>query len=126
MSDRIDPRRPYSLWLDEYNDWPEAERPTFTYRRMSGAEYMDICDAYDGMNNEQLTMRKRLTGLFAAARVGLVGWSNQINLETGEAQEFDLEKLEKIFDQNDADHLIGKRILHGRLSAEDKKKSESS
>lgn len=125
MSDRIDPRRPYKVWLDEYNDWLESERPTFTYRRMSGSEYMDICDAYDGMNNDALTMRERITGLFRATRVGLIGWENQINLETGDKQPFDIALLESVIDHTDADQLIGKRVLGGRLSPDDKKKSAS-
>jgi hypothetical protein len=125
MSDRIDPRRPYQVWLDDFNDWPDGERPTFTYRRMSGSEAMDIADLLDESQNPDLTSRQSLKLIFKAARIGLLGWSCQVNLETGEAQQFDVALLERVIDPSEARTLVLKRITHGHLSPEDKKKSAS-
>jgi hypothetical protein len=122
---KYDPRQPYKVWLKSFDEWPEAERPTFTYRRTNGAESLQLIDAYEGLYDETKAVRERYALLFDALRVGLIGWTNQFNPATGEQVEFSADKLELLIDHLEADELLGKRMSHARTSAEDKKKSES-
>lgn len=125
MSDRkYDPQQPYKLWLDACADIPEADRPTFTYRRLSGRERLQLLDIWEGLSDESRGTIERVRAVFDGARIGLLGWANQIDIASGKPVEFSGEAFDLIADQLEAIELIGQRLSHSQASDDDKKKSE--
>lgn len=114
----FDPRQPYDLWLDSMADVPENERPTFTFRRMTEAEYLRF-DAVFALLDKPAS---ECSGeVFAALAAGLLGWKHQVDLATGEPLAFDAAKLSQTLDFAEAWQLIGKRANRARPGAEEKK-----
>ncbi len=127
MSDRkFDPRQPYKVCLPDFDDVPVSERPSYTYRRVSGSQFFVLQDALDSVGNESdASYRDRVGILYDACRMGLVDWDNQIDLDTGEPLPFDAAKLEQTMDHFEVMRLLQRRMQHASISADDKKKSAS-
>lgn len=124
MSDRkYDPRRPYKVWLGCFHDFPESERPTFTYRRASADEWDKIADAVDA---EIATVDAKTfsANVFAVAVIGLMGWDNQVNTETGDIIPYDATKLRSVVNTIEAMELCRLRVRGSMVTLDEKKTSE--
>ena len=121
---KYDPRRPYKVWLPCFNDFPEDQRPTFTYRRASADEWDRIAEAIDGgpQDDDSKTVSQRV---FKLALIGLIDWDRQVNVETGEEIPFDPAKIRSVINTGEALELCGLRLQASRVSHEEKKTSES-
>jgi hypothetical protein len=130
---KCDPRRPHDIWLSCFDDYPESERPVFTYRRTSAAEREQITDSLiepEGLDADALRAwrRKQMReGIYQLLLVGLVGVRNQVNLETGEpvAEVKGWEDMRLLLDFPDADELLMKRLAGGVMTTAEKKGSVS-
>lgn len=124
MSSKCDPRAPFDVWLSVFDDVPADERPTFRYRRTSYAEMNRIAEISEEMRNASDFKASRVK-IIEAAAIGLIGWSNQVDVETGDAIPFDKDALAKVINHLEADELLGRRADAAHLSRADKKKSDS-
>ncbi len=125
MSERkYDPRRPYKVWLECFNDFPESERPTFTYRRASADEWDQIADAVDAEANQQTDPKSVSQRVFSVASIGLMGWDRQVNPATGESVPFDIGKLRSVINTKEAVELCELRLQGSTLTLDEKKTSE--
>lgn len=116
----IDPRRTYKLWLDIFADLPFAERPVFVYRRITGAEYLDIAKQESAAGK---SVAEQTAEIYEAVKVGLVDWTSQTNAATGEPVPFDAARLSEVLDPMEAQEIIGKRLFGARTSGDDLKNS---
>ncbi len=121
---KCDPRAPFELWLSVFDDADAAARPTFTYRRVSSAEFDRMDDLYRSVA-ETGEVKASNAKLIEIAAIGLIDWKNQVDVESGEAIPFDASKLRSVINHIEANELIGKRFLAASLKPEDKKKLDS-
>jgi hypothetical protein len=103
---------------------PEAERPTFELRFVTGAESRRIrklaTEAANLKQEEQATAKfLEAMGLF------VVGWRNLKHPRTGEPISFDLAKLEEVLSNSELAELFWRGQSHLALTEDDLKKSVS-
>lgn len=121
MAAGFDPRQPYPLSLDCFQDVPAEERPTWTFRRVNGAEYVEINSVYEITPETTHAFQE---AVLKALQVGLIGWTNQVDVATGEIVPFDPVRIAQIVNAQEAMELIDKRLQRGRLTAGELKNSE--
>lgn len=125
MSDRkYDPQQPYKLWLKECAEIPDDERPTFTYRRLSGREFTALVEKWEYLADETATRKSRLNAMMDGAKLGLLGWDRQTDITTGDDVPFNPDDLDLIIDHKQAVEIIESRLFVAEVSNDDKKKSE--
>lgn len=117
----FDPKQTYSVSLDFFSDVPEKERPCFVYRRINGREYNEIAKTKE---LEGRLLSEQTEAIYAALRIGLVDWKNQIDPATNEAIPFDAERLPDVLDPVEGMELVDKRLFGARLSGAERKNSE--
>lgn len=117
----FDPRVPYDLWLDCFDKCDDAQRPTFKFRRLNGAEFNEVGKAiYDSAPTDT---QQFSDSVFAAFKTGLIGWRHQIDPATEQEVPFELAHVEQVINAQEAFNLCQKRIERGRLSGADLKNS---
>lgn len=119
----FDPQQTYSLSLDFYADVPAETRPCLTYRRINGREYGEIvrenCEHTKSIDNGGHGNEH----VYAALRVGLVDWKNQIDPSTNDPVAFDPQRLCDILDPVEAIELVSKRLYAARVNGKQLKNS---
>lgn len=138
---KYDPRQPYTLSIPSMADVEPSERPTFTFRRLNGAEYDQLATVSD----EDRPTREMHTAIYEAFCVGLIGWRNQVDPATleeipfpsvaqrsseayeeqaGQLTKAKLEAaLRRIITPEEAWQVIGERLKAARLNHHEKKVS---
>ncbi len=122
MSDRkYDPRGSFDIVLSVFADYPEDQRPTFTYRRLSVAEWDQLDDEAEKLSKlaSNKEYRSRIVELSAN---GLIGWDKQVDIETGAAVPFDVTQIHRVINHDDAMELCAQRKDHCAMTFVDKKK----
>ncbi len=122
MSERkYDPRGSFDIVLSVFSDYPAEQQPTFTYRRLSVAEWDAMDDEADKLRDLTSTKeyRKRVVEL---ATKGLLGWDKQVDIETGDAVPFDISQISRVINHDDAMELCAHRKDHCTMTFVDKKK----
>lgn len=112
-------RFPYVLQFDR--DKPEGEQPTFWFRSLSMREWKTLARLYDALDQDNVV--KRLDDVIAAIRIGLVGWNNLIDPDTGEQIPYAPDELERLIDPFEANELFEALVGQNRATADDKKNS---
>ncbi len=106
---------------------PEAQRPTFVYRYLTGDEWLAVCELRDGLEQAG-DAREGSAAIYEAACTGLVGWKHMVDERCEPPREIPFaagaEALRAIVGPVEACELIA-RIVNTRITAEDKKKSDS-
>lgn len=118
MSVGFDPRVPYWISPDSYKDIPEAERPAFQFRRLNGAEFVELSSIVEYNGTSTADEHRKV---FETFKIGLLDWRNQYDPSTGEQLSFAPDSLERVIDAQEAMNLIQARIVRGRLNADEKK-----
>lgn len=73
MPKALDPNNTFDVWLDSDTDKPPAERPTFTFRYITGREAMVIVNLRDGIEDHE-TGADVLAKMFEALWKPLKSW----------------------------------------------------
>lgn len=118
----FDPRKVYKLSLDVYQGLPEAERPTFFYRRINGHEYNEISKVTDV---EGKTFAEQGEQIYNALKIGLTGWQHMTDPANEQPIDFDPNRIADVLDPVEAMELVNKRLFSARLSGAEKKTSDS-
>jgi hypothetical protein len=98
-------------------DLPEAQRPKLIAKTLSVADVQEMESLHKGNSDSKIDQ------LVNAAMIGLVGWENVSNPETGNAIPFCRDEVKRWMTIEELSEVI--EFLTGRLTADDRKKSES-
>jgi len=118
------PKATFEVVLDGDRELREDERPAFTYRHLTGLQQIELAEIMDSLENSP-SGRNAIERIFEAAAIGLVGWRN-VRDEQAAPVSFDAKKLIRIMGFGEAMELARKVFLAQLVSAEDKKKLDSS
>lgn len=120
-----DPLEQFTISLERHADWPIETRPTFTFRRLNGREYLRLAKTVDWNSLNEKNPDEACDALYAGLALGLMGWKNQTDPSTGQVVEFDPSKLPDVIDPLSAGVLIQQRLAYAHVTPEQKKTSES-
>src|ERR1043166_1168009 len=113
---KFDPRKPFDIWLECFEDVPKEDRPVFKARRCTASEL-------DAVNEARGDATK--FNLFTEAAKLLMGWSNQYTPDEKEvpycAETADAD-LRKLISFQECYELLAKISAGNQVSVEDKKK----
>jgi hypothetical protein len=142
MPNALRPDRRLTLWLASDEDLPQAKRPTFVFKHLSGAdwEYMmnlgDRLKVLQGKKNAD-AYKDGMNEIYGALGRAAVGWTHMVDPDTEkpipfEAPTFDEAErlvtagsLKHVLDLNEALELTTKLCNSIRLGVDDRKKSAS-
>lgn len=114
----------YPIVLDE--DREIEPTPTFYARSLTLEAFQETTQALRALKDADAENKtEAMFVAFDAIKKSIVGWDNMTDPETGQLIPFNRETLPKLIDINEAMELLGKVITAGRLTADDRKKSES-
>lgn len=116
MPRALDPDNRFDLWLDTDADKPEAERPVFVGKYLTGREFERMDAVTRGASDNDTTAT--VMAFYAALRIGIVDWRNM-------PEEFDAEKLADYLTPGEAAELLKKLGERISLSGDDPKGSAS-
>lgn len=122
MPKLLDPESKIRLVLD--GDVGKSPEPAFFSRPLSVASFRRTVECLQGVA-ENAADSKNAAAVFDFLRERITGWENMIDPETGERLQFSHEKLEEILALDEAVELVSKISAGGRLSTDERKKSES-
>lgn len=105
-------------------DKDKEPRPTFVFRALNGRDWKAVASLNDRLEKAD-NGTARIDLIFDAIRVGLTDWQNMVDPRTGEAIPYNAADLDLLVDSVEAWELLGTMLHNGRVSADDKKKSES-
>jgi len=97
-----------------------ADRPRFIYRFLTGAEWLQVADTQDRIE-DAADGKDVLQKTYDTVAIGLVGWENIVEPETADPIKFAAEDLKNIVGIHEAMELIVK-LLAQRPDFDDKKK----
>jgi len=112
-------RRPLKVVLSGYEDLPEDQRPAFEFKRLSFRKFRDVASIYDGLAANK-SAGEALTKIAGALKPNLLSWSNVVNIDTGDAEPFNPEKLEDVVDMGEGKELL-KALMTGGVTEEARK-----
>ena len=124
---KFDPRKPYDIWLDCFADVDKADRPVFTVRRCTAAEWEEFWAAMEdtASDSEEIKKQKRDTYFYLACKA-IVGWKNQFNPATSEEVAYSVETaaadLKKLVSGFEVQELFGKICAGQQPNNEEKKR----
>lgn len=116
------PNRRFWVTLESDAYLPEAERPRFQYRFLTGAEWERVAALLDGLDTSP-GVGKAVETIFAAATTGLADWDRIVGPD-GEALAFDPARLKEVLTVVEALELANKARDGGILNARDRKNFE--
>lgn len=119
----LEPSQTFSFALKSDEAKPEAERPTFRFRFLSGRDYRQMGEELDDIDKLTSAVERR-AGICVLLHKALAGWSNMVGLD-GEAIKYgddhDLDFLTDI----EIEELIYQLRWRQRASEMERKKSAS-
>ena len=122
----LDTEQTFDRVLESDKDKPEDKRPTFTFRFLSNREWKQVAKLADNIQDLQdKDLEPLLTEVENGLRVGLVGWRNMVNPQTGKPIPYNPENLDMIINPAEMWELVFKVRNHVSLDVSDKKKSVS-
>ena len=101
----LDPGERFKVVLKSDQAKPAETRPTFEYRYLTGRQWRQVGAAQDRLD-EGTGAAEIVDTIYEAARVGLVGWRNMIDPETGQEIPFDPAALEDLIGISEAQEII--------------------
>lgn len=115
-------RKPLKVTLSGYEDLPDGQRPTFTFKRLSFRRFRDVASVYDGIG-QNTTAHEAMDNIINAIQPFLMNWENVYGFDGGPVP-YDPKSLEDVIDINEAKELL-KGLMDGGVDAEARKNSQS-
>jgi len=94
---------------------------TFEFRHLSMRVQKQAMLAYDDWKSDEKTTNELYDQTLAVFRLAMVGWSNAVDIMTGEAVPFCVDDLDRVVDVIDARMLLLKILRNGRPEVQQKK-----
>ena len=99
--------------------------PAFIYRPLNGREFIEMAEVNDAMVEGKMKVAERLGLVYKTATIGLIGWENMRDPESGNEFEFKKENLDLLVNPFEVQSLLQCVMESMQPSYEDKKKLES-
>jgi len=119
----LEPGQTFRVVLESDKAKPEGEQPYFLFCHLSGRKWKEMARLADS-TSEAETGEEALDRIYQALAVGLVGWGNMKNPDTGDDIAFDKAELDRLLTLGEAAELMAKFRNQGFGPAE-LKNSES-
>jgi len=123
MPTLLKPNSNFPVVLDVDKDEPSDKQPRFICRCLSKSQWLELASLNESLTSAS-TIQESSDVVTKITEVGLVGWENMIDPETGKEIPFDLSIVDDILTAGEAAELM-MHIVSQVPSAEDKKKSDS-
>jgi len=94
----------FKIVLKSDQDRPEQEQPYFEFEHLSGHQWIERVKIQESIEQAE-TGVEAVNRLFETLRIGLVGWGNMNNPETGQPIVFNVKKLQDLLTFGEAREL---------------------
>jgi len=119
-----DLRKRSRIVLTSDQDLPDDEQPAFIYRRLTGAESLDLAELVDGITDKD-DPRESLAKAYKAITTGLVGFVNLTDLSGRKLKFGEDVAWQDILTIGEVMEIAYRLFNEQGLSADDKKKLDS-
>lgn len=116
----MDPQQTIKLVLERH--FEKLAPPTFLYKPLTARQWRTVAGLNDRIG-ELDNPNAMIDGMVECVRLGLVGWENMVEMDTGDPVAFAPDRLEDIVTMPDLQELIAQRTTY--FNFEDKKKLSS-
>lgn len=102
MPRALDPNSRFPVTLASDADKPEAERPVFLARYLSGRDWERVSELAEG---EPVSVKQMLDPVYEGLAIGIAGWRNMVD-GSGTSLDYSPDLLRSVLDPGEARELL--------------------